>query len=111
WHRTTLYTAHHQKYLETPVGYRHYFHDIYTPQNGDLIEGTDAKRALAFQPQSIAAWRLKRSARNLAKAGFLPYMRWLIHDAVLFDWPEKELHRLPEAKAIMEEPTQALGGI
>jgi uracil-DNA glycosylase family 4 len=111
WQSDTLTQAMRQNFLDNPFGYRHWFWDVgYVIKDG-MVQGTDAKRALAFGPQSIAAAILKEAILRLTPNLF-DCLRWPIHDSLLFEFPSMCAKELAwKAKQIMETPIPELGGL
>lgn len=65
--------AHRQAYLQNPYGYRHYFFDVLKKNPaGETVYGSDAKRALAFNPQSTAAAFMRESLAMLRSSEWYP---------------------------------------
>lgn len=114
WQQRTLYEAYQQHYLETVFGVRHYFWDVLHYRGNQLEWGTDAKKAVAFRPQSMGASILTRAITRLKKyPEVFRMLRQLIHDSIVAEVPEDD--RLPVSvgiiKACMEAPFEELGGL
>lgn len=111
WQNSTLSQAHQRGFLENPFGYRHYFYDVIA---WDDSWGTDAKRALAFLPQSTAAAVVKESILRFSDRSFYrKAIRWQIHDSLIFELPNDRLldTRMAAIKREMEAPISQLGGL
>lgn len=83
WQRETIRVAHTRHWLQNPFGYRHYFWDVLTRLKGEVKFGTDAKRALAFLPQSTVAGVICEVLLRLGRA--TEACRLQIHDSLLFE--------------------------
>lgn len=104
WHEQIITIAHKQKYLggeNHPFGYKHWFWNVLRPEDGKLVRGPDANRAIAYYPQSTAAGVIKESCLELSKnedfmtcgpEGKTP-IRALIHDDITCEFPEKEVDK------------------
>lgn len=102
-------------YAQNPFGYIHRFYNVldWENVNGEWIwsYGSDAKRLVAFLPQSTAACILKRAVRSM----WYDYpwvgetLRLLIHDSVLGEAKEEMLDKCLEiSKLVMEAPIKEL---
>jgi uracil-DNA glycosylase family 4 len=139
WQRATQELAFRQEYLggagTHPFAYRHEFYNVYdfrlisdseairarrlrlpvTQLNGRwyrILPGEDAKRCIAFFPQSIAAGMIRETALRLFKPeepegswigasgpfGKTP-LRAIIHDSFLLEVPEARVEQVIEAVA------------
>lgn len=115
WQRATLDRAHHDGYLDNHFGYRHRFFDVYRYDGsyGRWKLGSDAKRAIAFVPQSDASalqteYLLDLQADPLVK----PYLRLIIHDSIVLEVPEKELDMVAsKVHSVMEKAIPELGNL
>jgi|SRR5579862_2609566 len=132
WHKQTCDEASYHTYLDNSFGYRHYFFDVYTfsysryrslkskgmcdadARSGAWTWGDDAKRAIAFRPQSdasaiqtlIVLW-LREHYPEIAQ-----WLRLLIHDELVFDMPEALIEpSVPIVKEAMEQPWPQLQGL
>lgn len=104
WHNGLRYKAWKQGYLgggDHPFGFKHWFWDVFTwnKWKGDWDLGKDAKRVVAFYPQSTAGGILYESCLELMTGersightyyGSTP-IRALIHDSILLEIEEKYL--------------------
>jgi hypothetical protein len=85
--------AHAQHYLDNHFGYRHYFYDVFTwdrKREGWGL-GTDAKRAVAFVPQSDASAIQTEILLKLADTAVAPWMRLIVHDSLILEAPEEQV--------------------
>jgi len=89
WHKHTRLLAHRQAYLQNPFGYRHYFFDVLKKDvSGEVIYGSDANRAVAFNPQSTAAAFMRENLAILRDSEWYPDAlpaNLSIHDALLLE--------------------------
>jgi DNA polymerase-1 len=116
WKKTIQQQAHKEGFLENPFGYRRYFFEVYKKDaRGEWVLGSEARKALAFLPQSTAAGMLRATLGNLPR---LPgYCRdWYplvpIHDAIVLEVPEGQDERwVPPVRALMEKDWAELGGL
>jgi uracil-DNA glycosylase family 4 len=114
WHQQVLEQAHKERYLENPWKYRHYFYSVFQYSNGAWVLGDDAKRAVAFLPQSTASaiqsefvLEIERTRPLLAKA-----LRWIVHDSIICEVPvESGVAAAKDLKGVMEQPHALLGGL
>jgi uracil-DNA glycosylase family 4 len=114
WHQQVLERAHKERFLENPYRYRHYFYSVFQYSNGQWVLGDDAKRAVAFLPQSTASalqtefvLEIESSDPALAET-----LRWLVHDSIICEVPlGTELAAAKKLKNIMEMPHPLLGGL
>lgn len=114
WQQQTLNTAFQQHYLENPFGYRHYFWDVFHYVGNQLEWGTDAKRALAFLPQSTLAGVISEAIRKIAQIPYIFRMlRWVIHDSLLVEIPVDKYFddNVQLIKSCMEAPLPELDGL
>lgn len=91
WQHELRITAHRQTYLINPWSYRHYFYDVFTRnKKGEIVPGSDAKRVVAFLPQSSAACFMKDTLLILADSRWAPYApaNVSIHDSICLDVPD-----------------------
>lgn len=116
WHGHTQLLAHRQAYLQNPFGYRHYFFDVlHKDINGKVEEGSDAKRVLAFNPQSTAAAFMRENLAILADSEWYPDSlpaNLTIHDALLLEPLREDAERARDyLMALMNRPIPELGGL
>lgn len=107
-------------YVRNPFGYVHHFFHVLDWEKVILPDGStqwfksfgdDAKRLIAFLPQSTAAAIIKAVAKRI----FFEFpwvgqwMRLLIHDSILFECPNEEAEQcLKIATDVMEAPIPEL---
>jgi DNA polymerase I-like protein with 3'-5' exonuclease and polymerase domains len=116
FHDHTQLLAHRQAYLQNPFGYRHYFYDVLKKNPaGEVIYGSDAKRALAFLPQSSAAAFMRESLAQLRQSEWFPEAlpaNLSIHDALLLEPLEGEAERARDyLVGLMNRPIPEMGGL
>lgn len=116
WHGHTQLLAHRQAYLQNPFGYRHYFYDVlHKDINGKVEEGSDAKRVLAFNPQSTAAAFMRENLAILRDSEWYPDSlpaNLTIHDALLLEPLLEDAERARDyLLALMNRPIPELGGL
>lgn len=114
WWKQTLDRASHDRFLLNPFGFRHRFFHIYgydrTNQSYKL--GDDAKRAIAFLPQSTAS-----ALQDVYIEGLwsLPMASWLalpVHDSLLAYVPVAEaLEAAAATQRVFTQPIPELGGL
>lgn len=102
-------------YARNPFGYVHHFYNVldWEKVGGEWVSsfGEDAKRLVAFLPQSTAAAIIKRAARRIWTE--FPWvgntLRLLIHDSILGECPEGDLATcLRVSEDVMEAPIEEL---
>lgn len=114
WHQQVLEQAHKERYLENPWKYRHYFYSVFQYSNGAWVLGDDAKRAVAFLPQSTASaiqtefvLELERTRPVLREA-----LRWIIHDSIVCEVrAEAALDAARDLQNVMSMSHPLLGGL
>lgn len=121
WQSDTIAAANHDHHLDTPFGQRHYFYDVLGKKDGEVVLRSDAKRAVAFKPQATASalqtlyiQRLPEKYREYLTNGqyFIPTLRAIIHDSLVFEVDEKHKLELAEAAfKAMTGPVAELGGL
>lgn len=114
WQQRVMEQAHHQRYLENPWKYRHYFYTVFQKREGEWVLGDDAKRAVACLPQSTASAIQTEYILDIEDnhSWMTPYLRWLIHDAILSEVPKAKGEEFAwEMKALMERPFPELDGL
>jgi uracil-DNA glycosylase family 4 len=118
WQHHTIAMAARDGQLTTPFGNRHRFWKCYNwDRTWDDAQGKfiwkkewadDAKRALAFIPQSTAAGIIKDAMLNLSDQ-IRQYLRMQIHDSLLFHVPTAQAEGvIQEASAVMMAPNPCL---
>ena len=114
WQKQTMEQAHKERYLQNPWGYRHYFYDVFHYSNGQWVMGDDAKRAVAYQPQSTASaiqteFIIDITANDVILSEGL---RWIIHDSIICEIPEQHAEvAARRLNHIMQHPHPQLGGL
>jgi hypothetical protein len=110
WQRQTIEIAHANKGLENHFGLRHRFYSLYSydSRRGEYVLGEDAKRAVAFVPQSDASFvqsdiLLRLVARDNR---FLDWLVAIVHDSIVLDCPMD--HSDYVAGLLQEEMTRPL---
>lgn len=103
-------------HAQNPFGYVHRFFGVLDWEKVEnewvASMGEDAKRLIAFLPQSTAAAIIKQSAKAIYFNHFNPVgaaLRLLVHDSILFEVHENDIEAvLRTSKQIMETPITAL---
>jgi DNA polymerase I-like protein with 3'-5' exonuclease and polymerase domains len=114
WQQSTLQLAHKEHQLNTPFGQRHYFYDVFTQRNGEAALGDDAKRAVAFRPQATASAIQTEFVLEITDRHewMLPHLRWLVHDSIIAEVPERDAERFArELAEVMRMPFEQLQGL
>jgi|WetSurMetagenome_2_1015567.scaffolds.fasta_scaffold04516_11 hypothetical protein len=114
WQQSVLHEANQNHYLQNPYGYRHYFWDVLHYKGGQLEWGNDAKKSVAFLPQSTGAGVLSEALIRITKyPDLFRLLRWIIHDSILSEIPINKLfhHRVRQLKELMEDINGELGGL
>jgi hypothetical protein len=117
WWRETLDRAGHEKALTNPFGLRHRFYHIFTWNSRRACyepHGDDAKRAIAFLPQSTASFIQDEYVLTLWER--VPMFReWLclpVHDSLLCEVPEERAEIAAEClHEVFTQPIAELGGL
>jgi uracil-DNA glycosylase family 4 len=115
WQDAICIRAAHDCYLDNPFGYRHWFYEVshYDKRREKFIPGDDAKRAIAFLPQSTASAIQSEVLLRLAQCErMLGWLRLIIHDSFLCEPPEADA--LACAAMLRDEmlaPIAELGGL
>jgi hypothetical protein len=107
--------AYQRTWLRTPFGNWHQYYDVLTwsktPMGWGTAYGPDAKRAVAFLPQSCGRFILTRAAQRLP-ADVQDTLRLFIHDEMLGLCRDEDLARCMQQSQIeMERPVPELGGL
>jgi DNA polymerase I-like protein with 3'-5' exonuclease and polymerase domains len=90
WQHSVRVFARRHTYLENPWKYRHYFYDLRVEDDGS-IGGGDAKRCVAFLPQSSAAAFMKDNILLLAESEFWPLPAiGVVHDSYCLEVPDRD---------------------
>lgn len=115
WQRATMERAHHEGYLDNHFGYRHYFYDVFSfdRKQDRYVLGTDAKRAIAFIPQSDASAIQTEILLTLAQdPRVLPWMRLIVHDNLVLEVSgEQQGYAVETVQQVMTRPWPELGGL
>jgi len=85
WQADTIARAAHDYYLQTPFKVRHYFFDAL---QADGVLGSDAKRSVAFLPQSAASSIETVYIHRLCREGLGKFLVAIIHDSIIMEVPE-----------------------
>lgn len=117
WQDQVRLVAHKQTYIVNPWGYRHYFYDVFSRNaKGERVQADDAKRCVAFLPQSSAAAFMKDTLLILWKEhpwvrAFMP-ANGSIHDSVCLDVPEARRDEAVELLGrVMTRAIPEMGGL
>lgn len=116
WQHRMRQLAHRQKYLENPWGYRCYFYDVFSKdtRTGEVILGNDAKKVVAFLPQSSAAAFMRDSLLTVGASVYAADVpgNLSIHDSICLCVREEGVE---EAVAwitqLMTRPIPEMGGL
>lgn len=114
WQTQTIQQAHEAAQLRNPFGYVHWFWRVIQWKQNPIGEweqewGEDAKRALAFLPQSTAAGLIKEAMLKIQAAALDPWLRLQVHDSLVLHLPEDHVEAIGrQIFAIMTEPCPAL---
>ena len=90
WQHEVRLAAHRTTYLQNPWGYRHYYYQVFTKdKDGNVVNGPDAKRVVAFLPQSSAAAIMKDTILEIGKGAFRKFMpaNLSVHDSICLQVP------------------------
>jgi len=94
WHERVCLATADKNYLTNPFGYLHRFFQVLSWEKiGEKWVwhyGDDARRAIAFGPQSTAAAIIKRAAKRFAAGPWGHTLRLLIHDEIFTLCRERE---------------------
>lgn len=116
WQQATVELAQRNGgWLVNHFGYKHYFYELYkwNKRRGEFELGDDAKRAIAFVPQSegsaiqteilLALWEVP---------GFRDWLRLIIHDSIISEVPEEQLeYAATHQHWAFIQPWPQLGGL
>lgn len=95
WQANVRHLAHKEARLINPWGYRHYFYDVYTRDKttNQLKKGTDAKRVVAYLPQSSAAAFMLDNALDIALRYPIELIpaNYLVHDSYCLLAPQNDV--------------------
>jgi uracil-DNA glycosylase len=115
WQDKVCLQAAHDCYLENPFKYRHWLYSVsqWDRRRECYVAGDDAKRAIAFLPQSTASACQSEVLLRLAQdARMRSWLRLIIHDSFLCEPPEGDA--LACAAMLRDEmlmPISELGGL
>lgn len=91
WWHSTKELAQRQGYLQSPWGFRGYFHNVLRKnEEGQLVDGEDANAAVNFQPQHAGGMIGRETILLFGQTWLRQYMpaNGFIHDGWVFDVPE-----------------------
>lgn len=117
WQDNVRVLAHKQTYIVNAWGYRHYFFDVFARgRDGERVPADDAKRCVAFLPQSSAAAFMKDTLLALwyGHPWIRPYLPAIgsVHDSVALDVPVALQEQAIELLAmVMTRPIPEMGGL
>jgi hypothetical protein len=115
WWKSTLERAGHDKFLMNPFGGRHRFFHIFTyNKRRQCFEanGDDAKRAIAYLPQSSASAIQDIYVLKMWETPLKEWLRMIVHDSCLAIVPEAELDNASRIMYnTMSSPIPELGGL
>lgn len=127
WHHEIRTRAQKEGYLQNPFGIRHYFYDVFTYQvtpSGSVIYGTDglpkvklgkdAKRAIAFLPQSSAGCFARQNIVRIGESPMEPYMpaNITVHDGYCLVVPKNLVDKAIETLyTVLTRPIPEMGGL
>jgi uracil-DNA glycosylase family 4 len=116
WQKATVELAHANKALENGFNLRHRFYSLYAwnARRQSWEFGDDAKRAVAFKPQSAAAAIQRiivaRLLHRLPECA--PWLCLLVHDAIIADVPDEHVGRYAQTLYdVMTSPIDELEGL
>lgn len=105
WQQATMELAHRENVLKTVFGIWHYFYDVFTYDKSGArwVMGEDAKRCVAFRPQSMASsiqdlilLSIRDAAPWLFNAAQRHPFRLPVHDSLIFDAPRARVSEAVE---------------
>jgi DNA polymerase I-like protein with 3'-5' exonuclease and polymerase domains len=114
WQTQTIQQADDQGFLRNPFGYVHRFWQVQTWKKTiigtwEAEWGEDAKRVLAFLPQSTAAGIIKEALLRLDQRAMRPFLRLQVHDSLVNEAPEGAFAWMAASTiACMEEPIREM---
>lgn len=108
--------AHRETYIDNHYQYRHYFYDVFSwdSRRQTWTLGEDAKRCVAFVPQSDgSAVQTEDLLRLNEHPSDLPsWLRLIIHDSFILELPESEASWVAQEVAkVMTRTRPELGGL
>lgn len=118
WHKATLEEVHAKKYLDNNFQYRHYFFGpLYKFNKREkrwvVDHEGDAKRAIAFRPQSDGAAIQREDLLGLCSiASVGDYMRLPTYDSIVVEAPNNMVDKAVESLYNQfKQPIKELGGL
>lgn len=127
WHHEVRTRAQKEGYLQNPFGVRHYFYDVFSYQltpGGSVIYGNDglpkiklgkdAKRAIAFLPQSTAGCFARQNIVIIGESPYEPYMpaNITVHDGYTLCVPDNLVDNAARfLYTTLTRPIPELGGL
>ena len=125
WHERICRQVHQTGYARNAFGYVHRFFKVIPWEKtakgweggrhkrgtlqGQLVFEDDAKRLIAFGPQSTAAGIIKEAAIRADEMGLLPMLRLIIHDELLGMCPTTQAEEILEKlRMVMEAPVEQI---
>lgn len=113
WQNHTVALAAKQAYLRNPFGYLHRFWNVLSwkrERDGQWHSswGEDAKKALAFLPQSTAAGIIKDAMLEIDRQDLSQYLRLQVHDSLVGMVPVQAPEVWDRVVSIMSMPSPAL---
>jgi DNA polymerase I-like protein with 3'-5' exonuclease and polymerase domains len=117
WQHETMVRAQKDTFLKNPWGHRHRFYDVFTQTaEGKIKKGKDAKRAIAYLPQSSAGSFMRDNLILIGESEWGQYMpaNVSVHDGYVLDVPDRD--GIPEAAVdflvkILTRPIDEMGGL
>lgn len=116
WQHEVRLAAHRTTYLQNPWGYRHYYYQVFTKdRSGMVVNGPDAKRVVAFLPQSSAAAIMKDTILEIGKSEewrkFMP-ANLSVHDSICLQVPPEKVDEAVEYLAtLMTRPIPLMNNL
>jgi DNA polymerase I-like protein with 3'-5' exonuclease and polymerase domains len=115
WMRKTREQADRQTFLDNHYQYRHYFYAVtkWNSKYQRFVLGTDAKRCIAFGPQSDASAIQTEDLLTLAADPVIrPMLRLIIHDSHVLECPIDMVdYTCGKLYTTMSRPRPELGGL
>jgi uracil-DNA glycosylase family 4 len=115
WQTQTCRLTDRVGFIKSPYGLPQRFFQIYQfkrdeeTQQWIKVLGEDAKRAVAANPQHIAAAIMRRSIYDLRDSWVRQYLRLTIHDELMWECLEKKMDLVDNTvKEVMERPNKEL---
>ena len=116
WRTRIKIQAQHDAFLTNPFGFRNYFYNVLRrdQQTGQWIDGEDSSDAIAFLPQSTAAFFGRGNLKRIGASWARPYMpaNGFCHDGYILDVPTARAREALELLAgILTRPIPEMGGL